>query len=212
MDFKKFTSPATSFPSSSSGYIILKGFNAQFRGYALSSIRMEDAEKIMDWRNQQISALRQSKPLTATDQTKYFTDIVKPSFSQKKPDLILLRLTYENVLIGYGGLVHINWTDLKAEVSFLLDTERGKDTFQYGRDCSIFLNLLMKCAFDTLGLNKINTYSYSHRAYHINAIEASWFRREGVFKEDTRVDGKWVDAIIASCLKSEYLKQFPPPQ
>ena len=63
-----------------------------------------------------------------------------------------------------------------------------------------------------LGLNKINTYSYAHRPYHINAVEASGFRREGVFREDTKVNGEWVDAIIASCLKSEYLKQFPPPQ
>jgi len=70
----------------------------------------------------------------------------------------------------------------------------------------------MKCSFDALDLNKISTYSYSQRAFHVNAVEASGFRREGVLREDTKVDGQWVDAVIASCLKSEYLKQFPPPQ
>ena len=70
----------------------------------------------------------------------------------------------------------------------------------------------MRCAFDTLGLNKIYTYSYSHRSFHVNAVEASGFRRDGVLREDTKVDGEWVDAVIASCLKSEYLKQYPPPQ
>ena len=70
----------------------------------------------------------------------------------------------------------------------------------------------MRCSFNNVGLNKIYTHSYSHRAFHVNAIEASGFRREGVLREDEKVDGQWVDAVIASCLKSEYLKQFPPPQ
>ena len=159
-----------------------------------------------------MSALRQSAPLTQIEQKAYFDNVVKPSFSQKKPDLVLLRLTYQNTLIGYGGLIHINWTDRNAKVSFLLDTERAKDSFQYGRDCSIFLNLLMKCAFDSLDLNKIFTHTYSHRPLHINSIEASGFRREGMLRQESKVDGEWVDAVIASCLKSEYLKQFPPPQ
>ena len=210
MDFKKFTKPSTS--PSSPGYIILKGFRGSFRGYGLTSIRMEDAETIMKWRNEQMSVLRQSAPLTPSEQKNYFDNVVKPSLSQKQPDLILLRFTFENSLIGYGGLVHIDWGNQRAEVSFLLETERGKDTFQYGRDCSVFLNLLMRCAFDTLDLNKIYTYSYSHRSFHVNAVEASGFRRDGVLREDTKVDGEWVDAVIASCLKSEYLKQYPPPQ
>jgi RimJ/RimL family protein N-acetyltransferase len=210
MDFKKFTKPSTS--PSSPGYIILKGFRSSFRGYELTSIRMEDAETIMKWRNEQMSALRQSAPLTPSEQKNYFDNVVKPSLSQKQPDLILLRFTFENSLIGYGGLVHIDWENQRAEVSFLLETERGKDTFQYGGDCSVFLNLLMRCAFDTLDLNKIYTYSYSHRSFHVNAVEASGFRRDGVLREDTKVDGEWVDAVIASCLKSEYLKQYPPPQ
>ncbi len=208
MDFKKFTNPSSSFPSG--GYILLKGFRADFRGYQLSSVRMEDAAQIMKWRNEQISALRQTSPLTKSEQDTYFQNVVKPSFSQKQPNLILLRFTYENNLIGYGGLVHINWQNMKAEISFLLDTERGKDTFQYGRDCSIFLNLLMRCAFDKVGLNKIYTYSFSHRSFHVNAIEASGLKREGILRQDEKVDGQWVDAVIASCLKSEYLKQFPP--
>ena len=210
MDFKKFTRPSTT--PSSAVYIILKGFRGIFRGYELTSIKIEDAETIMRWRNEQISALRQSAPLTTSDQKNYFDNVVKPSLSKKKPELILLRFSFENTFIGYGGLVHIDWTNQHSEVSFLLDTERGKDTFQYGRDCSVFLNLLMRCAFDTLDLNKIYTYSYSHRSFHVNAVEASGFKRDGVLREDTKVDGEWVDAIIASCLKSEYLKQYPPPQ
>ena len=125
--------------------------------YGLSSIKMKDSIPIMKWRNEQIGALRQSKPLTQEDQLKYFEETVRPQFSQEKPDQVLLRFTLEDKLIGYGGLVHLNWEDARGEVSFLLESERAKDPNLYLRECKLFMNLLMKCAFLTLNLNKIST-------------------------------------------------------
>ena len=166
------------------GYIILKGFRGDFRGYQLTSVRMEDAAPIMKWRNEQISALRQTSPLSETEQNTYFQNVVKPSFSQKQPDIVLLRFTYENNLIGYGGLVHINWTSMKAEVSFLLETERGKDTFQYGRDCSIFLNLLMRC---NAAVPLEHTIAWSTPILDSNAFSNSGTRGPCVKKSEDRV-------------------------
>jgi RimJ/RimL family protein N-acetyltransferase len=100
----------------------------------------------------------------------------------------------------------LNWLSLRGEVSFLLDTERTRNANDYCKDLFEFLKLLKKCAFVKLGLNKISTYSYAHRAYHVSAIEKAGFTREGVLREDTQVDGKWVDAILASCLRSEFEK------
>ena len=130
---------------------------------------------------------------------------------KKKPKQMLLRYTFNNSLIGYGGLVHLNWTDLKGEVSFLLDSNRTKDTKQYSIECKTFLKLIKKCAFEQLGLNKISTYAYSHRKNHVQTIESAGFTREGVLRQDTIVDGNWVDAILASCLHSEFDKpeNFP---
>ena len=41
------------------------------------------------------------------------------------------------------------------------------------------------------------------------SIEAAGFRREKVLPDQTTVDGKSVDAVVASCLKEEYLKSIP---
>ena len=191
---------------STSSYQILKGFCESSGKYGLSPIQMPDAEPIRKWRNEQISALRQSNPLSKADQATYFNSVIKPSFSAETPSQILLRFTYSDKLIGYGGLVHLNWSSLRGEVSFLLDTERTRNVNEYCKDLFIFLKLLKKCAFHKLCLNKISTYSYSHRAYHVDAIEKAGFTREGVLREDTQVDGKWVDAILASCLRSEFEK------
>ena len=188
------------------GYRVLKGFRGKLGDYSLSSVRMEDSEFIRKWRNDQITALRQKKPLSEKEQAKYFNEIVIPQFSQEQPDQILLRFTLENELIGYGGLVHLNWEDKRAEVSFLLETERAKDLSLYERECKVFMNLLKICAFTVLGLNKISTEAYSHREFHVNALEAAGFAREGVLRKHVQIDGTWIDSVLASCLKSEYLE------
>ena len=187
-------------------YLVLKGFRGRLGEYELSSIRMEDSHCVRKWRNDQITALRQREPLTEKEQAKYFNEIVKPQFPQEQPDQILLRFTIEDELIGYGGLVHMNWKDKRAEVSFLLESERAKDLILYKRECKVFMDLLRICAFTVLGFNKISTEAYSHREFHVNALETAGFVREGVLREHVRIDGVWVDSVIASCLKSEYLE------
>ena len=196
-------------PSPKSGYLVLGDFFAQFRDYKISSIHMDDALPIMNWRNEQISALRQSQPLVESEQLRYFRNVVCSGFGKQKPEQILLRFTHRDALIGYGGLVHINWPDRIGEVSFLLETERTKDIRNYGMECSIFLQLLKKCAFENLDFNKIDTESYSHRPWHVMSVEAAGFRREKVLPDQTTVNGKLVDAVVASCLKEEYLKNIP---
>ncbi len=192
-----------------SGYLVLGSFTAQFRDYKISSVQMDDALPIMQWRNEQISALRQQTPLTEEEQLSYFSNIVAQSFKQQQPELVLVRYTLRDSLIGYGGLVHIDWETRSGEVSFLLATERTKDMHNYGMECSIFMQLLKKCAFEALDLNKVRTESYANRPWHVLAIEASGFRRESVLTQHVLVEGKKVDAVIASCLKEEYLLSIP---
>ena len=206
MDFKKFTSQAS---SPTGGYLALSGYRGQFRGYELTSIKMEDADPIMKWRNEQIAYLHQNEPLTSTQQTEFFYERVKTQFSLSQPILILLRFTLENRLIGYSSLYDFNWQDLRAKAFFLLETERVQDAFQYGTDCSVLINLLMRIAFMTLSLNKMSMHSFDNRPFHVNAVEASGMRREGVLREHTKTEGNWVNVVVASCLRSEYLKQYP---
>ena len=92
---------------------------------------MSDAESLRIWRNDQIDALRQSQYLSSAAQKKYFEKVIKVEFPKTNPSLLLVRFTLNNKFIGYGGLVHINWTDKRAEVSFLLETGRSKNTSLY---------------------------------------------------------------------------------
>ena len=190
---------------STKGYTLLGDKLWEDGDYNISSVRMEDSEKIRIWRNEQMDGLRQSSPLSASHQKKYFNDFVLNEFIKKEPAQILLRFCLKGKLIGYGGVVHIDWLHLKGEVSFLMATERAKEISQYCEEFAIFLKLLKQLAFNYLGFNKLTTEAYNHRRHHIQTIENADFTREGLLRQHTRVNGEWVDAVVCSLLKSEYL-------
>ena len=104
---------------------IYKVLNNQFFSvdrYSLVPIRFEDRYSIMNWRNEQIFHLRQVKLLNKRDQDEYFKNVVSKLFDKEHPNQLLFSLIQEDVCIGYGGLVHINWVDKTAEISFIMDT------------------------------------------------------------------------------------------
>lgn len=187
------------------GFSILSDKSFSHGAYSISSIKMSDAMPVMHWRNEQIDALRQRDPLTEESQREYFEKVVKVEFPKSQPNFILLRFTYQKKLIGYGGLVHINWQDKRAEVSFLLETIRAKNIGQYLSEFKIFLKLIKSVAFTQFALNEITTESYSHRQHHVQAIEECGFKRDGILRNHVRIDGNWADAVLGSCLRSEYL-------
>src|SRR5690606_4001245 len=104
-------------------YSVLKKQEFVHGSYKIVPIRYEDRLKIMQWRNEQIYHLRQSEPLTVTMQNEYFDNVVAPLFGSPYPNQILFSFLKEGKCIGYGGLVHINWKDSNAEVSFVMDTK-----------------------------------------------------------------------------------------
>ena len=97
--------------------------------YSLVPLRYEDRFSIMQWRNQQLYHLRQLRPLTEEDQQNYFDTVVARLYDQPRPDQILFSYLDNGECIGYGGLVHINWNDAHAEVSFIMETGREEKEF-----------------------------------------------------------------------------------
>jgi len=139
-------------------------------------IRYEDRLDIMKWRNEQMYHLRQVKPLTEIDQEKYFRKTVSDLFDQEKPKQILFSFLKNGKCIGYGGLVHINWIDKNAEISFITNTELEKDYFS--KYWTIFLNLIEQVAFKELNLFKIFTYAYDLRPLLYVILEDSGYIKE----------------------------------
>jgi RimJ/RimL family protein N-acetyltransferase len=171
--------------------------------YAIVAVQPEHIESIRQWRNEQIAVLRQNAPITAEQQKRYYATKIWPAMEQAHPENILLSYFLEDLMIGYGGLVHIAWQHLRAEVSFLLEPSRAADPVQYGRDFSSFLELIQETAFASLGLRRLFTETYAGRDHHVSLLERSGFRREGVLRQHVLQVNKPVDSLIHGRLRSD---------
>lgn len=189
-----------------SNYRVLKKQIFELGSYKLVPIRLKDRYFIMNWRNEQIFHLRQNQPLTKDGQDQYFNDIVLKLFDQKNPDQILFSYLEGDKCIGYGGLVHINWRDANAEVSFLMETKIEKDDFEF--HWTTFLNLIEQVAFKELGFHKIFTYAFDLRPRLYTALLQSGFVKEAHLKEHVNFESKYIDVFIHAKINEKiYLRK-----
>ncbi len=181
-------------------------YNLKYKVYEIVPIRKKDIFLIMDWRNKQINILRQNKLLTKREQIKYYKTTIIPNFFKRHPDIILFSYLYDKKCIGYGGLVHIDWNNKKAEISFLLDPIRLENEKQYEHEFSIFINFMKKISFEKLKFNKIytETFDLPERKKHIEVLEKNGFKFEGKLREHVYKKGKYIDSLIHSFLIKEY--------
>jgi RimJ/RimL family protein N-acetyltransferase len=175
-------------------YKVLSQQKFSLNEYHIEPLRFEDRYDIMKWRNEQIYHLRQNKPLTKEDQDTYFETVISKLFDQDKPSQILFSFLKKDTCIGYGGLVHINWTDKNAEISFIMDTTLEKEHFSFY--WQTYLELIEKVAFQELNLHKISTYAFDLRPKLYSILEDSQYVKEAILKEHCLFEGKFLDVII----------------
>lgn len=188
-------------------YICLKKNRFSLHNYSITPIRYEDIFRIKTWRNEQLNILRQNKILTDEDQEKYFRNFVSPLFAETNPSQLLFSFLLNNICIGYGGLVHISWEDLRAEMSFLVDPQRALNAELYRNDFSTFIELIKEVNFNELKFNRLFTETYEFREFHISILEQSGFRSEGIMRQHIHEKGKFYNSILHSILKEEYVKK-----
>lgn len=164
--------------------------------FKIVPLRYEDRLDILKWRNEQMYHLRQDKLLTVEDQDHYFSSVVSKNFEQEEPNQLLFSYLENGVCIGYGGLVHINWIDKNAEISFIMDTALEQDNFK--TNWIIFLSLIEKVAFHNLKFHKIFTYAFDLRPHLYIALEDASFIEEARLKEHCFFDDKYIDVVIHS--------------
>ncbi|WP_149276970.1 GNAT family N-acetyltransferase [Pareuzebyella sediminis] len=175
-------------------YKVLKKQTFSKGNYRIVPIRMEDRYAILQWRNEQLFHLRQNRPLSKKEQDAYFSTVVANLFSNEQPDQILFSYLEGDTCIGYGGLVHINWTDQNAEISFITNTMIDKK--RYAFQMSTFLTLIAEVGYKELGFHKLFTYAFDVRPEIYPILEENGFKREAVLKEHCLISGAFKDVII----------------
>lgn len=169
--------------------------------FKLVPIRNEDKLLLMKWRNEQMYHLRQTKKLTEEDQENYFNNVVNKLFERDKPEQLLFSFLENEICIGYGGLVHINWLDKNAEVSFLMNTEN--ETSFENSHWTNFLKLIDEVAFLDLDFHKIFCYAYDVRPHLYKYLLENNYILEARLKEHYLFENKYYDVVIHSKFKKQ---------
>ena len=167
--------------------------------YKIVPLRYEDRIEIMKWRNEQLYHLRQAEPLTEESQDNYFRTTVVSLFEQENPNQILFSYLKDGVCIGYGGLVHINWIDKNAEISFIMKTEL--ELIEFDSHWSNYLELIENVGFEQFELHKLFVYAFDLRPHLYDTLLKSNYFRDATLKEHRYFNGKFSDVIIHSKLK-----------
>jgi RimJ/RimL family protein N-acetyltransferase len=178
--------------------------------YSLVPIRMDDRYDIMHWRNEQIYHLRQKDPLTEVQQDKYFDEVVSKLFDQEKPEQILFSFLEDKKLIGYGGLVHIDWENENAEISLVLDTQLEKKAFN--ELWKKYLTLVKKIAFNELKICKIYTYAFDLRPKLYSVLLDVGFKEEARLVNQCRFENGYLDVVIHSFWNPLFFISYRPIQ
>ena len=182
-------------------YKVLNKQVYSFGEYSIVPIRIEDRYDIMQWRNEQIYHLRQDKPLTKENQDKYFDKVINKLFEEDKPNQILFSYLKNYECIGYGGLVHINWVDKNAEVSFVMKTSLESSYFEI--NWIEYLKLIEQIAFKELNLHKLFVYAFDLRPHLYKALERSDYFFDARLKDHCFIQGVYKDVVIYSKCSKE---------
>jgi RimJ/RimL family protein N-acetyltransferase len=171
---------------------------------SLRAVAPGDIEAIRLWRNAQMEVLRQSAVISVKEQRSYYEEHIWPDMASSRPRRILLAIDVGGCLVGYGGLVHIDWEDRRAELSFLLEPRLEKNPPGRAVLFSRFLRLVQVLAFADLGLSRLWTETYAHRGEHISTLQASGFQLEGCLREHVIINGKPTDSLLHGLLLNEW--------
>lgn len=168
-------------------------------------IRDSDKFKILNWRNDQISILRQKREISQKEQEDYFQNVIKNQYAQEQPNQILFSYLDNSDLIGYGGLVHIDWDNRNAEISFLLDSNLNTNKSLFLEYFSSFIDLIKSVAFNELTFIKLHTtvYDIKERLYYIETLNDKGFIKEANLKNHLISAGRLCDMHIYSLFNSK---------
>jgi len=172
------------------------------------AVEPRDIERIRLWRNAQTEVLRQTVPISSSEQVRYFAEYVWPEKERTEPSQILLAIEHEGQMIGYSGLVHISWPNRRAELSFLLAPELEIQPKELSVAFVSTIAILKQIAFEDLGLHRITSETFCHRNVHIAVLESSGFQREGILRDHVVINGEFRDSLIHGCLVAHKPEQY----
>jgi diamine N-acetyltransferase len=105
-------------------------------------------------------------------------------------------------LIGSLAFTNIDWRNRSSEFGIMIG-DKAYWNQGYGTEA---VRLLVKHGFNTLNLNRIFLHVFENNPRAIRAYEKAGFVHEGKLRQAEFKDGMYIDILVMSILKDEFLQ------
>lgn len=160
-----------------------------------------DIPRFVNWLNdpEVRAGLLVSLPLSTADEEGWFEAMLKRPL-EEHPMTIEVRQGDDWLPVGNCGFHNVDWRCRAAEVGIFIG-EKSLWNRGYGTEV---MRLLLKHGFHTLNLNRIALDVYETNPRAIRSYEKAGFVHEGRRRQAMYKDGRYVDILQMSVLRSEW--------
>ena len=176
----------------------------------LRAIEREDVPRFVEWLNdpEVIAGLGLSLPLANWEETRWFENLSNHAAEERPLAIEVYAPDGAWRHIGATGLSEINWMNRIASFGIFIG-EKALWNQGYGTEAT---SLVLKHGFETLNLNRIFLYVYETNPRAIKAYERAGFVKEGLLREARYLNGVYINVLVMSALKSEWVSRRAAPQ
>ncbi len=164
----------------------------------LRPLERADAPLLQHWINdpQVTRTLLAYRPINLAAEERWLDDLYKTDH-----DVVLgIAIAANDKLVGATGLHQIDYKNRHAQFGIMIG-----DTHEWNKGYATEATRLMVAyAFETLNLNRVWLHLHETNTYGIKAYEKVGFRKEGVLRQDTSRDGRYVDASAMGFLRADW--------
>ncbi len=160
-----------------------------------------DIPRFVTWLNdpEVIAGLMVWLPMSLADEEGWFERMMKSPI-EEHPLTIEIHQGDAWMPVGNCGYHNLNWRCRSAEVGIFIG-EKACWNQGYGTET---MRLLLQHGFTTMNLNRIALDVYETNARAIRSYEKAGFVHEGRKRQAMYKDGRYLDVIIMSVLRSEW--------
>lgn len=161
----------------------------------------EDLPRFVTWLNdpEVLTGLKLHLPLSMGEEEQWYENMLK-SPGHEHPMVIEIRTGDTWTPVGNCGFHQTDWRNRSSEVGIFIG-EKQYWNQGYGTEV---MHLLLRHGFNTLNLNRIGLCVFESNQRAIRSYEKAGFVNEGRLRQAEFQEGKYVDVLCMSVLRSEW--------
>ena len=171
------------------------------RRLRLRGAEREDISRFVAWLNdpEVIQHLLTSYPISRVAEERWFEEMVKHGPAEQ---VLVIETQIESVWtpLGNTSFMNVDWVNRKAEIGIFIG-EKSLWGRGYGREAML---LMLRHGFNHMNLNRISLRVHADNLRGIKAYQHAGFLQEGILRQDVYREGKYLDVLVMSVLRSDW--------